>query len=265
MRLMNSPNRRVRCQGPPKPTVRFLYLFYRNDDAEDALAEARTALSMDPANAEAYRSLGLALYAGGHHDAALHAFDEALTREPAARRERDVYFDIELPSVRRETSAARHRLSPRSQPAPRLLGSAQQSWRRPARSGQTGRGHRGISRGQAPEPRESSVRNNLGTRFAIRKTSTARLPSSRISIARTRSGRRHNCLARAYMSKRDYSSAFASCGPPSPPILRSHRASRFWVRLCFLPGRIRKPRSSAPSGALNPQSGLGHHYLAWRW
>jgi tetratricopeptide (TPR) repeat protein len=62
--------------GFPETHSQLSYLFYRTDDAENALAEARTALSMDPANAEAYRYLGLALYAEGHYDAALHAFEE---------------------------------------------------------------------------------------------------------------------------------------------------------------------------------------------
>ena len=54
--------------GFPETHSQLSYLFYRTDDADDALAEARTALSMDPANAEAYRCLGLALYANGHYE-----------------------------------------------------------------------------------------------------------------------------------------------------------------------------------------------------
>jgi len=55
----------------------------------------RRGYQMDPANAEAYRYLGLALYADGHYDAALHAFDEALAREPAnSLANADVYFDM---------------------------------------------------------------------------------------------------------------------------------------------------------------------------
>ena len=38
---------------------RLAYLFYRDDDSDNAIAEARTALSIDPRNAEAYRFLGL--------------------------------------------------------------------------------------------------------------------------------------------------------------------------------------------------------------
>jgi tetratricopeptide (TPR) repeat protein len=47
------------------------YIFYRQDDPADAIAEARTALSMDPQNAEAYQFLGLgsvlrwAIWCGG--------------------------------------------------------------------------------------------------------------------------------------------------------------------------------------------------------
>jgi tetratricopeptide (TPR) repeat protein len=93
------------------------YIFYRLDDPSDAIAEARTALSMDPANAEAYRYLGLALYAGGHYDAALHAFDESLAREPAGSlANADVYFDIGIThrdrgDLRRAAIAYRHALS----------------------------------------------------------------------------------------------------------------------------------------------------------
>src|ERR1700687_2142231 len=50
--------------GFPETHSQISYLFYRTDDSDEALADARTALSMDPANAEAYRYLGLALYSG---------------------------------------------------------------------------------------------------------------------------------------------------------------------------------------------------------
>ena len=39
---------------------RLAYVLYRADDADSAIAEARTALSIDSRNAEAYRFLGLA-------------------------------------------------------------------------------------------------------------------------------------------------------------------------------------------------------------
>jgi tetratricopeptide (TPR) repeat protein len=103
--------------GFPETHSQFAYLFYRTEDAEDALAEARTALSMDPANAEAYRYLGLALYAEGQYDAALHAFEESLAREPAGSlANADVYFDMGIThrdqgDLRRAAIAYRHALS----------------------------------------------------------------------------------------------------------------------------------------------------------
>ena len=62
------------------------YIFYRLDDGPNAIAEARTALSMDPQNAEAYQFLGLALYSNGQYGAAVHAFDESLARDAGERR-----------------------------------------------------------------------------------------------------------------------------------------------------------------------------------
>ena len=67
----------------PETHSQLSYLFYRDDDSDNAIAEARTALSMDPKNAEAYRYLGLALYSAGRYDAALNAFEPSLVREPA--------------------------------------------------------------------------------------------------------------------------------------------------------------------------------------
>ena len=39
----------------PETHSRLAYLFYRSEESDNAIAEARTALSMDPRNAEAYR------------------------------------------------------------------------------------------------------------------------------------------------------------------------------------------------------------------
>ncbi|MGB8730418.1 MAG: tetratricopeptide repeat protein, partial [Candidatus Sulfotelmatobacter sp.] len=67
------------------------YIFYRLDDGPNAIAEARTALSMDPRNAEAYQFLGLALYSNGQYAAAVHAFEESLARDAANP---DTYYDL---------------------------------------------------------------------------------------------------------------------------------------------------------------------------
>src|ERR1700735_5729626 len=67
------------------------YIFYRLDDGPNAIAEARTALSMDPQNAEAYQFLGLALYSNRQYAAAVHAFDESLARDAGSA---DTYYDL---------------------------------------------------------------------------------------------------------------------------------------------------------------------------
>ena len=77
--------------GAPETHLQLAYLFYRQDDPENAIAEARTGLSMDPKSALGYRYLGLALYGDSQYDAALHAFEESLLRDPENA---DVYYDM---------------------------------------------------------------------------------------------------------------------------------------------------------------------------
>lgn len=55
------------------------------------LSRARTALSMDPKNAEAYRNVGLAPQATEQYTAAAHAFSESLARDPDNP---DTYYDL---------------------------------------------------------------------------------------------------------------------------------------------------------------------------
>ena len=76
---------RDRMPGLSDIHARLAFLFYRDDDGDSAIAEARTALSIDPSNAEAYRYLGLGLYTDGKYAAALHAFDESLDRVSSRR------------------------------------------------------------------------------------------------------------------------------------------------------------------------------------
>ena len=67
------------------------YLFYRLDDGPNAIAEARTALSLDPNNADAYQYLGLGLYSNYQYRAAVHAYAESLGRDP---NNADTYYDM---------------------------------------------------------------------------------------------------------------------------------------------------------------------------
>src|SRR5207247_10699339 len=58
---------------------RLAYIFYRYDDGDNAIAEARSALSIDPQNAEAYRYLGLCPYATDRSQGALDACPQSCT------------------------------------------------------------------------------------------------------------------------------------------------------------------------------------------
>ena len=84
-------NAATRMPGSPEVHSQLAYVFYRTDDGDNAIAEARTALSMDPQNAEAYRLLGLGLYSNGKYLGAMNAFEQSLTREP---NNSDVYYDM---------------------------------------------------------------------------------------------------------------------------------------------------------------------------
>ena len=63
---------------PDFPAVhnRLALVFYQADDGDDAIGEARTALSMDFEDAEAYRMLGLGHYSNEQYEAAMNAFKE---------------------------------------------------------------------------------------------------------------------------------------------------------------------------------------------
>jgi tetratricopeptide (TPR) repeat protein len=71
-------------------------IFSRWNDGQNAVAEARTALSLDPKNAEAYRYLGLALFVTDKYSAALNALQKSLARDP---RRADTYYDLGLVQV----------------------------------------------------------------------------------------------------------------------------------------------------------------------
>src|SRR5262245_40945513 len=79
--------------GLPETHNRLAWNFYHSEDGENAIAEARTALSIDPRNAVAYRFLGLGFYSNGMSEAALHAFEQSLLFEPENR---DTFYDIGL-------------------------------------------------------------------------------------------------------------------------------------------------------------------------
>jgi tetratricopeptide (TPR) repeat protein len=251
--------------GFPETHNQLSYLFYRNDDAENARAEARTALSMDPANAEGYRSLGLALYADGHYEAALHAFDEALAYEPPdSTANADVYFDIGITQrdagdARRAVIAYRHALSLRPG-----------FWEAHANLGvvlhDQGKLDEAIAEYRSAKrlnPDEVSVRNNLGNTLCDKEDfegAITELEDLHRQSPDWDGG--HNCLARAYMSKQDYASAIRELRAAIAANPEGAVEHRVLGQALLLSGKDQEGLEVLRKAvALDPESGSGHHYL----
>lgn len=251
--------------GFPETHSQLSYLFYRTDDSDNALAEARTALSIDPANAEAYRYLGLALYADGHYDAALHAFDESLVREPEGSvANADVYFDMGVThhdqgDMRRAAIAYRHALGlrPGFWEAHSNLGAVLHD------QGKLDEAIAEYRSAKRLKPDEASVRNNLGNTLCDKADFDGAIAEFNDLYRQNPDwDGGHNCLARAYMSKRDY-----------PPAIRELHAAieanptgaaerRVLGQVLLLSGKDEEAVEVLHEAiSLNPQSGLAHHFL----
>jgi len=251
--------------GFPETHDQLSYLFYRNDNSGDALAEARTALSMDPANAEAYRALGLALYADGKHEAALHAFNEALAREPeGSPANADVYFDMGITyrdqgDPRRAAIAYHHALNLRSD-----------FWEAHSNLGgvlhDQGKLDEAVAEYRAAKrlkPDEASVRNNLGNTLCDKQefdSAIAEFTDLYRQAPEWEGG--HNCLARAYMSKRDYPSAIRELHAAIAANPAGAAEYRVLGQALLLSGKDQEALDVLRKAvALNPESGSGHRYL----
>jgi tetratricopeptide (TPR) repeat protein len=245
----------------PETHGQLAYLFYRLDDSANALAEARTALSMDPKNAEAYRYLGLALYAEGHYDAALHAYEESLQREADNA---DVYFDMGLTlrdqgDLRRAAIAYRHALSLRPD-----------FWQAHSNLGvvlhDQGKLDDSVAEYRAAKrlrPEEASIRNNLANTLCDKQDFDGAIAEFReLHRQNPEWDGGHNCLARAYMSKRDYRSAIRELQAAiriNPAGAAEHRVLG---QALLLTGQDEEAVGVLRKAVtLNPDSALAHHYL----
>jgi tetratricopeptide (TPR) repeat protein len=182
------------------------YIFYRLDDGPNTIAEARTALSMDPRNAEAYQFLALGLYSSGQYGAAVHAFMESLARDG---NNPDTYYDlgITLHADGNQTAAisayrqAIHLKSSFWQAHSNLalvlheqnkLEEAIVEYREAKRLA----------------PQEASIRNNLGNTYCDKGNfDAAILELHELYQQHPEWQQGHTCMARAYMTKKDYGSA----------------------------------------------------------
>ncbi len=251
--------------GFPETHSQLSYLFYRTDDSGDALAEARTALSMDPANAEAYRYLGLALYAEGHSDAALHAFDESIKREPAgSAANADVYFDTGITyrdqgDLRRAAIAYRHALSLRPDfwEAHSNLGVVLHD------QGKLDEAVAEYRSAKRLKPEDASVRNNLGNTLCDKEDFDSAITEFKDLYRQSPEWEGgHNCLARAYMSKHDYPSAIRELQAAIAVNPAGAAEHRVLGQALLLSGRDQEALEVLRKAVtLNPESSLGHHYL----
>lgn len=245
----------------PETHGQLSYLFYRLDDSANALAEARTALSMDPKNAEAYRYLGLALYAEGHYDAALHAFEESLQREPDCA---DVYFDKGI-TLRDQGDLRRAAIAYH-----RALSLRPDFWQAHSNLGvvlhDQGKLDEAVAEYRAAKrlrPEEASIRNNLGNTLCDKEDFDGAIAEfQELYRQNPEWDGGHNCLARAYMSKRDYPSAIRELQAAiriNPAGAAEHRVLG---QALLLSGRDQEAVDVLRKAvALNSDSALAHHYL----
>jgi superkiller protein 3 len=237
------------------------YIFYLLDDGPNAIAEARTALSMDPQNAEAYQFLGLALYSNGQYRAAAHAFVESLARDADNV---DTYYDmgITLHADGNITAAINaYRQAVHLKPAfwqahsnlalilheQNKLDEAIAEYREAKRL--------------APE--EASVRNNLGNTYCDKGDFDAAMIELRELYRQHPDWQQgHSCMARAYMSKKNFGSAIEELQltvRQNPTGSTEHRAlGEALVLDDKLEEGVRELRLAV---SLNPDSDVAHHAL----
>jgi Flp pilus assembly protein TadD len=245
----------------PENHSNLAYIFYRLDDPSDSIAEARTALSMDPQNAEAYQFLGLGLFSNGQYGAAVHAFIESLGRDADNP---DTYYDLgitlhadgNLPAA---ISAYRHaiHLSPAFWQAHSNLALILHEQSKLDEAIAEYREAKKLA------PEEASVRNNLGNTYCDKGDFDAAMRELRELYRQHPEWEQgHGCLARAYMAKKDYASAVNELQLAvlqNPTGSAEHRVLGEALLLNDKPDEaVRELRLAV---TLNPDSDAAHHVL----
>jgi tetratricopeptide (TPR) repeat protein len=237
------------------------YIFYLLDDPSDSIAEARTALSMDPQNAEAYQFLGLGLFSGGQYGAAVHAFAESLARDG---NNPDTYYDLgialhadgDLPAAIDAYRHATH-LNPAFWQAHSNLALILHE------QGKLDEAIAEYREAKRLAPQEASVRNNLGNTYCDKGDfNAAMLELRELYRQHPEWEQGHGCLARAYMSKKEYSSAVSELQLAvlqNPTGSAEHRVLGEALLLGEKPEEALRELRLAVT--LNPDSDLAHHAL----
>jgi tetratricopeptide (TPR) repeat protein len=239
----------------------YAYIFYRLDDGPNCIAEARTALSMDPQNAEAYQFLGLGLYSNGQYGAAAHAFEESLARESTNP---DTYYDLGIAlnaagSPAAAVTAYRQalRLKPTFWEAHSNLGLI---WHEENRFDDAIAEYLEAKRLAPDEP---SVRNNLGNTYCDKGDFDAAIRElEELYKQHPEWQQGHGCLARSYMSKKEFGKAvgeFRQAVLQNPTSSSEHRLlGEALVLDDQLEEGVHELRLAV---TLNPDSEEAHHFL----
>jgi tetratricopeptide (TPR) repeat protein len=240
------------------------YLFYRLDDGPNAIAEARTALSLDPKNAEAYQFLGLGLYSSGQYAAAVHAYTEALARSAHDHDSADTYYDMGI---------ALHADGDRSG----AIAAYQQAillrpefWEAHSNLGLVLHEQGGLDRAAAEyreakriAPAEPSIRNNLGNTYCDQgKFDEAMAELHELYRLHPEWQEGHACLASAYMAKKNFDAAVNELRlalQQNPTGSSEHRILGQVLLLDNQPEEALRELRLAVS--LNPDSEIAHHLL----
>jgi len=250
-----------RMAGFPEVHNRLAYIFYRTGDPDSTIAEARTSLSIDSRNAEAYRYLGLGLYSTGKYEASLHAYQESLVREPENAA---VYYDAGIALHDRGDQhgamvAYRHalRLKPDFWEAHSNLGIVLHD---------LGRLDEAIAEYKEAKrlaPAESSIRNNLGNTYCDKGDYDAAIAEFRELYKLDASWENgHACMAKALMAKKNYEEAITHLRLAvrmNPTGASEHRVLGQALLLTAQPEAALQELQAAVY--LAPDSALGHHYL----
>ncbi len=237
------------------------YIFYLLDDGPNAIAEARTALSMDPQNAEAYQFLGLALYSNGQYRAAAHAYVESLARDADNV---DTYYDMgitlhadgNVPAAINAYRQAIH-LKPAFWQAHSNLALILHEQNKLEEAIAEYREAKRLA------PEEASVRNNLGNTYCDKGDfDAAMLELRELYRQHPEWEQGHTCMARAYMSKKKYGSAIEELQlavRQNPTGSAEHRAlGETLVLDDKLEEGVRELRLAV---SLSPDSDSAHHAL----
>ena len=175
--------------------------------ARTRLREARTALSIDPNNADAYQYLGLGLYSNYQYRAAVHAYAESLA--PRSQQRRHLLRHGHC-LARGRKSAWRHR-----RPIEQAIRLRPAFWEAHSNLGlilhEQGNLDRAVAEYREAKriaPSEASVRNNLGNTYCDQGNydlAIEELQSLYSQHPEWQQG--HACLASAYMAKKNYDAA----------------------------------------------------------